>query len=126
VDATLTKKAYPFDSKNFLLDGHALWRRLSGRGMVIRRGTLSNMRRFSLEEGSVIFETTENVFLSSGRALYELTFAEEPGVIQGYIHTEKTINRVKNKERVGIQVDPKTLWIRKIWPLDRKLKWYQF
>ena len=66
------------------------------------------------------------VIMPVGKSYYELRFAEAPDVIQGYIHSVRTINRINKGERAGIEVDPETLWVRKIWPLDRKLKWYQF
>ena len=39
---------------------------------------------------------------------YELKFTETPVVVQGYVHVDKTINRIKKGERVGIHLDPAT------------------
>ena len=83
------------------------------------------MRRFELEDSGAV-SGGALVVLSYGSSYFELRFAEAPDIVQGYIHTVRTINRIKKGERAGIEVDPETLWVRKIWPLDRKLKWYQF
>ncbi len=123
----MARKRYPFESKGFRQDGHDLWRRLTGRGMVVREGTLSVMRRFELADGNGVgFGGVDLVIMPLGNKYYELRFAEDPQVVQGYIHSDRTINRIKKGERAGIQVDPETLWVRKIWPLDRDLKWFQF
>lgn len=120
-------KKYPFESSGFRQDGHMLWRRLTGKGMVVRHGTLSKLRRFKRPENTIKIPFTGKKY-NAGVPVhyYEIEFAEAPDVIQGYVNVEKTINRIKNKEGVAIKVDPETLWVRRIWPLDRKLKWYQF
>lgn len=95
--------------------------------MLVRSGTLNIVRRFELADGNGVgLSGVDLVVMSVGKSFYELQFNEQPGVLQGYVHTARTINRIKNGERVGIQVDPETLWVRKIWPLDRNLRWYQF
>jgi len=121
------KKKYPIESRGFLRDGAVLWRRLTGAGMVVRTGTLNIIRRFELKDGNGSgLSGVDLAVMPVGKAFYELQFVEDPDVLQGYVHTVLTINRIKNGDRVGIQVDPETMWIRKIWPLDRTLRWYQF
>lgn len=56
---------------------------------------------------------------------YALRFAEAPEVVQGYAHVTRILNRVKAGERVSLSVDPSDGFVRKVRPLDRRLKWYQ-
>ncbi|MCF6305452.1 MAG: hypothetical protein L3J33_08780 [Rhodobacteraceae bacterium] len=120
------KKKYPFEPKGFRADAIGLWGRLTGKGMVRREGMLVTMRRFSRPNHMVKIPFTKIQYAAGGPVFYfELRFAESPDVIQGYVNMQKTLNRIKKGECCGIQVDPNTLWVRKIWPLDRKLKWYQ-
>lgn len=56
---------------------------------------------------------------------YLVRFAEDPETIQGHVHATRTVNRVKNGDRVAISVDPVDGYVRKIWPLDRKLAWWK-
>jgi len=68
-----------------------LWQRITGRGMVVRIGTLTTTRGFSLPEHIVKTPFAKIKYAADVSVHYfELRFSEVPDVINGYINRKKS------------------------------------
>lgn len=96
------------------------------KGPIVQKvGTLHEMQVYQRDDltGSapaiVAGTGTTNIWI-------KIYFQEHPGVVQGWCHVNRILNRVKEGERIRLWVDEATNQAIKVRPEDRKLKWWQY